>query len=498
MATLAQVKDPNRTKGGERGWRSNYALPLLALFFLSLPLVNPWVRGDGIGYYAYIHSLLIHHNLNFEDEFRAGNTGFTMSRVDANGNLDSSLYTTTGHLGNHFTVGPSMLWAPLLVPVHGVMLALQRAGFHVKPDGFSKPYIVAMAVATALYGFIGLLLCYSIACRFVDRRWAFLATLGIWFASSLPVYMYFNPSWSHAHSVFAVSLFLWFWERTRRNRTLVQWIILGLLSGLMLDMYYPNVVVLIIPLFESLRGYWRSLRPGSDWNAVGRLFGLNTLYCASTVLAFLPTLITRNMIYGHFLTFGYDGETAWRWASPVLGAVLLSSDHGLLTWTPVLIPALVGLVLFWKYDRELAPSVLVVVTTFCYLIACYICWDGLSSFGNRFFISMTPFFVLGLSITLNELAIWMKSRQAAMRMAVPVISFLILWNWAFIFQWGMHLIPVRGPISWRTMVANQFVVVPEEIVSHTRSYFGNRRALMQHIEQLDIKQMQARQNGAGR
>jgi hypothetical protein len=26
---------------------------LFILFLLTLPLVNPWVRGDGIGYYSY-------------------------------------------------------------------------------------------------------------------------------------------------------------------------------------------------------------------------------------------------------------------------------------------------------------------------------------------------------------------------------------------------------------------------------------------------------------
>ena len=35
----------------------------------------------------------------------------------------------------------------------------------------------------------------------------------------LPVYMYFNPSWSHAHSAFIVALFVWYWDRTRTTRT---------------------------------------------------------------------------------------------------------------------------------------------------------------------------------------------------------------------------------------------------------------------------------------
>jgi hypothetical protein len=61
-------------------------------------------------------------------------------------------------------------------------------------------------LGTAFYGFLGLLLSYSLARKYVAAHWAFLATLGIWGASSVPVYMYFNPAWSHAQSAFAVAL----------------------------------------------------------------------------------------------------------------------------------------------------------------------------------------------------------------------------------------------------------------------------------------------------
>ena len=107
-------------------------------------------------------------------------------------------------------------------------------------------------------------LSFHLACAYCQERWAFLATMGVWFASSLPVYMYFNPSWSHAHSAFIVALFLWYWQRTRRDRTMAQWVILGLLSGLMLDVYYLNIAVLLIPFLESIRRYgklWRNYRP---------------------------------------------------------------------------------------------------------------------------------------------------------------------------------------------------------------------------------------------
>ena len=130
-------------------------------------------------------------------------------------------------------------------------------------DGFSAPYRVAMAFGTALYGFLGLLFAARLARYYVDERWAFLATIAIWWSSSLPVYMYFNPSWSHAHSAFAVALFLWYWHETRDRRTLRQWCILAVVAGLMLNVYYANVTILVVLVVEAVRQYLAAFRKAS-------------------------------------------------------------------------------------------------------------------------------------------------------------------------------------------------------------------------------------------
>jgi hypothetical protein len=468
---------------------------LLLLFFLfSLPLVNPWVRGDGVGYYAYIRSLLAEHKLDFENDWRSSNQTFSQPKLLSDGSIEPKQYTSTGHLDNHFAVGPSILWAPFLVPVHMVMLALHRLGMNVQADGFSRPYIVTMALATALYGFLGLWLSLRLACRYVEEQWALLATLGIWFASSLPVYMYFNPSWSHAHSVFIVAVFLWYWHETRLRRTLWQWTILGLISGLMLDVYYANIAVLAIPLFESAGEYrreWR--RPEPDWRGARRLFAANLIYCFAIVAAFLPTLITRQIIYGHPLEFGYGGTNVWKWNSPHLGSVLFSADHGLIVWTPILLPAVAGLVFFLRQERKLAAYLIGASLCFYYLIAIDPCWDGLSSFGNRKFISLTPLFVLGLAIAFSALANFFNKSKGALISTGFVTAMLVVWNLGFIFQWGIHLVPARGPISWKQMAYNQVAVVPVRALSDVKAYLGNRSSMMRRIELEDIEQQKKQQ-----
>jgi hypothetical protein len=176
-----------------------------------------------------------------------------------------------------------------------------------------------------------------------------------------------------------------------------------------------------------------------------------------------------------------------------LGSVLFSSDHGLLAWTPILIPAVGGLFLFLKRERKLATYLIPAVVSFYYLIAIDPCWDGISSFGNRKFISLTPLFVFGLAVSLNEFARLLKNTKGALATAISVTAVLIVWNLAFIFQWGVHLIPARGPISWKQMAYNQVAVVPQRAMNDVRAYVGNRRAMMQRIEREDIGQQKKQQ-----
>jgi hypothetical protein len=483
---------------------------LLLLFLFTLPFLNPWVRGDGVGYYAFARAPLIQHNLDFTEDYRHANESFRGPRLDENNQPRSEFRTPTGHLDNHFTVGPAILWAPFLLVAHlGVLLA-RALGSSVAADGFSAPYRITMALATAIYGFLGLLLAFRLAREYVHERWALLATIAIWWASSLPVYMYFNPSWSHAHSAFVVALFLWYWHRTRSSRSLTQWLILGLITGLMLNVYYANAMVLAVLAIEVARRYYLAfhLKPAKALAAdesglvgtarppfphalsVPQLLFRHFLFAAVVLLCMLPTLITRYFVYGNAFESGYIPLRDWLWSSPAFLQVLFSSNHGLLAWTPILLFAIAGLFIFWRWQRRAGTPFLAAFLAFYLLIACYPDWAGISSFGNRFFISLTPLFILGLSVFLDRLAQLFHSNRAALAAASAFLAFFLLWNVGLMFQWGSHLIPARGPISFSQMIHNQFFVVPRQIAADLQRYIFKRKALMQQIEDRDLRQLE--------
>jgi hypothetical protein len=141
-------------------------------------------------------------------------------------------------------------------------------------------------------------------------------------------------------------------------------------------------------------------------------------------------------------------------------------------------------------DALLGWGALVTFLAYYYFIASYPDWDGLSSFGNRFFVSLTPIFVLGLAALLSSFASWLGKPARALAAACTAIALLIVWNVGLIFQWGTHMIPVRGEISWGVMVHQQIFDVPARITHSVETYFTRRGEMMQQIEQEDIEQQQ--------
>jgi hypothetical protein len=467
-----------------------FELVLLIIFLGTLPLLNPWVRGDGVGYYAYARAPLIQHNLDFTPDYQKANDSFREARCDENGQPKREFRTRTGHLDNHFTVGPAMLWSPFLIAAHGAVLVARLLGAHVSVDGFSSPYRCAMALGTGLYGFLGLFLSFRLACKYVGPLWSFVATVAIWWASSFPVYMYFNPSWSHAHSAFTVALFLWYWDATRQHRSLKQWLLLGAIAGLMLDVYYVNLMVLTGLAVEALGQYTYVLRFGrSSSPSLLQLLAYHLLFGLVACLVMIPTFVSRAIVYGGPFETGYLSIRDFLWRSPVFFSVLFSSNHGLLSWTPLLGFAILGLAFFARRFPMVGIPCLTAMVAFYMFISFYPDWAGISSYGNRFFISLTPLFILGLAQLLERTAARFPKPRTALAASSGVLTCFVLWNLGLIYQWGTHLVPARGAISFRQATYNQFYVVPGQLTSQLHSYIFRRGDLMRQLEQGDIQQL---------
>jgi hypothetical protein len=383
---------------------------LAALFVVSLPLVNPYLRGDGNGYYAYVRSIVIDHDLEFENEFRHGDPLFRPVYFDEQGVLHPWMRSSTAHVVNQWAVGPSMLWLPFFLSAHLVVKGANLLGGSLPADGFSAPYRWSCAAGTAFYGWLAILLAFDTAARVTGARAALLAALAIWWASSLPVYMYFLPFHVHALSAFAVALFVWYWLRVQPfGLGWRRWALWGAMGGLMTAVYYLNAVVAMLAVIEI-----RPTGPPGGGPRARSMAAAMAAFAAGGVAALTPHFAVKWVLHGSPLATGYRDE--FFWTTPRIWQVAFSAEHGMFLWTPVLLLAAAGLVLLARRDVRIGGALLAVFALFYYVVASYQNWHGQSSFGNRFFVSLTLPFVFGLAVVVDRL-----SRGGAGHLA---------WRWA--------------------------------------------------------------------
>jgi len=451
------------TRRVSRGW---WVAAVLACL-----VVNPYVRGDGNGYYAWLVSPVIDGDLDFTNQFRRADPLFQTVMFAPDGTAWPEVITPTGRVGNQWSVGPAVVWAPWFVAAHAGVTVARAFGADVAADGYSWPYLWSVAVGTALYGLLALWWSARVAMWLGYGDTSVLAVLGIGLASSLPVYHVFLPFHVHALAACTVAAFVAYGVRHQPVSRLAEWVCWGAIAGLMVQVYHLNGVFVVGALWQWIR----SVR-NTGWS---RAVGCGMAFTMAAVVVSLPQLVGKTIVYGRPWVTGYQDQ--FFWTEPRLWQTAFSDNHGWMTWTPVVSLALAGLVWVWRDQRSMRVWV-VCAAVFYWVLASYQNWHGQSSFGNRFLISLTVVLVVGLAALADHLG---KSPRWPRYGTPVVLGFLIVWNVGFMFQWGTDIIPNRGPVSVMTVAHNQVAVVPERIARFVRRYLGDRRGVQDEVERGD-------------
>src|SRR5262249_32535475 len=303
------------------------------VFLLSLPAVTPRIySSDEIQYFAYLRSAAFDRDFSFENEYR-----YFYDRVIARSDGFHETFlertTETGRRLNFGTIGCAILWAPFYAAGH---VAAMISG--APRDGYSKPYVAAVAYGSAVYGFLALVL--AIRCAGGLGLNGFPGGLTVWPGTPRLFYMYGAPPFSHACSAFAVALFTYVWLRVRDGWSAGGLAALGAAAALMAmtreqDIFFAVAAALDFSLTPNLRPKVRGLLPAA----------------ACFLAVYSPQLLAYKILNGHF---GPHASVAnkMKWYAPHAFQVLFSPEHGYFVWTPLAALALVGLVVMIPPDEN--------------------------------------------------------------------------------------------------------------------------------------------------
>lgn len=382
------------------------------------------IGSDGTGYYMYVRSLVIDHDLSFANEYVR--LGWPLTTP-----------TATGLQPNQFAVGSGILWLPFFLAAHGLALLLNGLGVATPTDGYSYLYQTAIGVGSIVYGAAAMWLVYRTSVRYFPRT-ALAATLLAWFGTNIIYYMVIEPSMSHMCSLFAVALFVFLWVKWRGTMTRGRWFVLGLSGGLIAIVRQPDGVLVILPVLDLLLS--GKMRRQSLVRAPDLL-----IYGAGFLVIFSVQMTTWWVLYGSpfYSGYFYGGQQQFFWTAPQIGNVLFSLHHGLFLWHPVYLLGILGLLALVQRDRALALCLLAGFALQVYIIGAWWAWHQGDSFGGRMFISIIPLITLGLVGLLERL---FAPRRYALLAFLGM--FLVCWNMLFLLQYRLGYITMSGPISW--------------------------------------------------
>jgi hypothetical protein len=468
---------------GVRGSAARRAF-LIAVFVISLPAVTVrFYASDEIEYFAYLRSMWFDGDLSFDNEYR-----YFYDRGIARGWRFKETFldgeTATGKRVNFAPVGSAILWSPFYILTDAAVKAARAIGVPVTADGYSTPYIASVVYASALYGFLAVALSAYAAVRVIgDGAAAAAAALAVWLGTPILFYMYLAPGFSHACSAFAVAAFVVIWLHIRQDWSVKGVVALGAAAALMGMVREQDLFIAVGPALDFLLSAWRRLHDGT-WrlpDAVGRA----AAGTAAVAVCFLPQVLTYVSLFGHAAPSStVQGKMTW--TSPHTWLVLLSPSNGLLFWTPLAFPALMGLV--WLTigrsplaDGEMPAAVrrriawisLVMVTTQIYLGGALDTWAGAGSFGQRRLIGLTVFLVLGLT------TVFVVVRHHWTRYATwCLLALAVWWNLGLTAQFGAGLMN-RQRLNPALNAYHNFVTIPRQLPGLASRFLLDRASFYQ-------------------
>jgi hypothetical protein len=493
-------------------------LALTLLFVVSLPAVTSRLySSDEVQYFSYLRSLYFDRDVSFENEYRyfhdrniAQSAGFHETFLERT--------TAAGRRVNYATMGCAMLWLPFYAAAD---VAVRVTG-SAEADGFSKPYVRAVAYGSAFYGFLAILLSIRAArgaalrsSLFADRHGGqpkstefdgvFWAGVAVWLGTPLLFYMYVAPPFSHAVSAFGVALFVNVWLHVRQRWSAGGTFVLGLCAALLAMIREQDVFVALGPAVDfalalSTANFKRQTQNGALlWVAVAGVAGF--------VVGYLPQLLAYNALNGYPGPASHVARKMF-WYSPHGLQVLFSPHHGFFFWTPLALAAIVGLVLLALRAggdaRRVAFCALIMVASQIYVAGSVASWTVAGAFGQRRFVCLTAVLVMGLaglfavagSNRLRQGFHFGASRHggqaggrddgayvpagskdpAYVRSAVLVVAVVcVWWNIALMFQFATGLMD-RQRLEPARNAYHAFVTVPIEAPSLVLRYLTNRES----------------------
>lgn len=361
---------------------------------------------DAPGYYAYLPSVLLDHDLDFHNQIE--------NQFHGQANTVGPSY-----LKPRWPIGVALTLLPAYLAAQGASWGLYAAtgSAHFTPNGYSLLYEPVCFAWVLLLSWGTMVL----ADRILRQRFAVsgrviaAAVVSYWLGTHYLWYCFREPFMAHVISAFWVAAVVYIihrmMPRIKEGRLggggllLLAWCVsMALVCRLTNAVLLPLFLYLLYVIIQS-----RQLRRFAAWLPVA-LLGLFPLVLQAAAWGKMQ----GDAVPDTLQMVGYEKQEGFgHLADPRLWQTLFSSRHGLIFWSPLLALSALGILLYLikplrgiqgAAEEERTRRDPILIALLCsagllwYLNSAWSAWWFGSAFGGRAFLGMSILFIIGLGL----------------------------------------------------------------------------------------------------
>ncbi len=399
-------------------------ISILYLFILNnyVGKADTTIVADGVGYYDYLPSAFIHHDLcRYLEDVDADSAVYQrVNGIDVYANWKNAKV-------NRYPVGVAVLQFPFFFVTN-----LQHQ--HDSNLTGYEPFFQKMVFISAIfYLILGLFFLMKVLEIYdVKRVLRFFIGLFALLSTSLSYYAQMESSFSHVYSFFVINAFVYFSLNFFKKSDSKYFLLAAAFLGIIFLIRPVNLLVVFF--LPYLAGSLSNLKD-SFLKLFQRPFILFLGVFVMGIMMFLQFLLYF-LQTGDFLVYSYSGY-GFDFLNPHFFDILFSFKKGLFIYTPILIfvfPALIYLII--KRKMELVLLWLFAMGLVTYIFSSWESWFYGCSYGLRVYIDYYLFFFIPIGLWMNKQKIWLQFSSLAVAVFFVYINLVQVYQYQnFILHW---------------------------------------------------------------
>jgi hypothetical protein len=409
------------------------AVVLIATFFTNqfYKDKNRALLCDIVGYYNYLPSLFIRHDITQKENPCP---------------LVPNFPNEKGQRVPKMTVGMSYLFAPFFFAANAYV---NIAG--IECDEYDLPYSFALFFSSLLFSLLGFLFLRKLLLRFFSDIIVAITLISISLATNIIYYIIDYGPLSQAYSFCLFAIFIYYSIKWHDKQTLFNTIILGLIGGLIFIVRPVNAIIVLFFIFYNVTTFStfkdRLILFLSNYK--------NLLLIIVIAFAFwIPQLLFWKHVTGQWLYYTY-GEEGFFWTKPMTFYGLFCYRNGWLIYTPIMTFSLIGMFFLRKSFKGFAVPIVTYFILTIYVVFCWWCW-WYNGYGNRVMVESYSILAIPLASFYNFI---FRKNIFINVLSATVIAFLIFLNFFQLDQFRRNIIDWDGMTKkayWSVFLNNHY------------------------------------------